>query len=502
MVCCRYLASEHPKRGYTSSMSEGEPSVRHSAEAIKPVKQPFDWGTIKSQLLEKLRMSNDPRSFLEYLLQFPEQHMETECWDDYLTWVYDHADEILALAKSGIPDIADEAIMVLADTHAFMEVRAGSFEEYRYEEKGGLLRDKLIAFCRENFSAFLVDDESAPYRFGLRLPALSKIIWLCGDETKTMLLRLMAHKVAVETIKNGFTDEDAREDNPLAYTDLLFDIEVAASDIILDEEIEDVAEAVAVKAGAQFDLRKERLPEASDEEKRQAHHKHLREWVASTLGLEGQARGASKELQDRFGIVNFNHYPLEVLKRQYELRDAQVPYGVLIGTQHDWNDAFNSHYSIGAMLQGFNEQVSDRGSHLRVVEVDSPRALARQFLVLEKQYGAAHKITFALVRAHGREETVQLGNEYAQTLSKKRLNRLHSENLKRFFIDQPNIMFDSCAVGAHDGLAQAVASVLDGTAQGPEDISHGIEKIDVAGEGENLAFTITLRDGAKMNVHS
>ena len=308
-------------------MSEKSPSTHPIVEAVETAKQSFNWETTKAQFLEKLRTSNDPRSFLEYLLEFPKEHMETECWDDYLVWVYDHTDEILELAKRGIPDIADEVIMVLADTHAFIEERAGGFEEYGYEEKGDALREKLLSFCKENLSLFWVDDKSEPYRFGLRLPALSKIIWLCGDESevKPMLLRYMAHQAAVETLKRGFTEEDFKEDKPLAYTDLLFDIENAVQDMLLDEEIEEVAEAVSIRTRAQFDLRRQRLHDASRAEKTRAHHKHLREWVASVLSLEGYARGASKELQERFGIVNFNHYPLEALKQQYELRDAEVP---------------------------------------------------------------------------------------------------------------------------------------------------------------------------------
>ena len=482
-------------------MPEGVPKNHVSIESSKVVERPFDWEITKSELLAQLRKSNDPRSFLEYLLQFPNEHIETECWDDYLLWVYDHSDEMLELARRGIPDIADQVIMVLTDTYTFIDERADGFEEHGYSSKKDALHQKLVAFCNENFSSFWVDDASEPYRFGLRLPALSKIMWLCERGPETMLLRLMAHTAAIETIKRGFTEEDAREDKPFAHSDMDFDIDTALSDIILDEEIAVVAQAVAARTGTQLDLRREGLRESPKEEKSQAHHKHLRGWVTSTLELEGHAKGASKELQERFGIVNFNHYPIEVLRKQYDLRDAQVPYGVLIGTQYDWNDAFSSHYSTEKMLKDFSEQLSEHGSNLRVVEVDSPRALAQQFVSLERQYGTAHKITFAILRAHGREEVVSLGNRYDQTLSKKRLGSARPENLQRFFVEQPNIIFDSCSVGAYGGLAESVAAALGGVVQGPEGISHGIEKIDVSGEGEKLALTATLHEGKKINTH-
>lgn len=484
-------------------MSEKDPLLQAvtSVETSEPTPVEFDWEAKRAELMQQLSEANDPRSILEYLLAFPREHMETEHWDDYLTWVYEQTDLLLSFTKRGIPDVGDEVVMLLADTHAFLEERGDVFPEFKHHEHADEIRQKVLSFVKENLYDFRVDENPPPYRLGLRLPMLSKIVWMCGDEIKDMLLRFMAHHIAIQAIKEGFTDEDYKEENAFAHSDIGFDIDVVCSDLILDEEIEDVAHAVATRTQTKFDLRTQRLNDATLPEKRRAHHKHLREWVASVLALEGHARGSAKLLQDRFGIINFNHYPIEALKRQYDLRDADVPYGVLVGAQYDWNDALVNNFSNEQMLRAFNRNIEEHGSHLRIIEVRTVRDLARHLINLHNAYGQKHKISFAFVRAHGGEEEIQLGNKYGETLSKKNVTGVDAESVKRFFIPKPNVFFDSCSVGAYDGLAEALYEILGGTVQGADEISQGIESIEIGGHGEELMFTITLRNNRKLNTY-
>jgi hypothetical protein len=462
----------------------------------KEEKEIFDWNKTRDRFETELQRSNDPRRILDDLLSFPDSHFEDDHWDDYLTWIYDHTDELLKLASVDVPGVADRVLIALGDTHAFIEERGSLYPEYEYETKADDLRKKILGYFRSHIALYVVGGKSS-HQLGLRLATLSKITWLCKDSDFD--LRSIAQGIAVQSLKEGWTDEDRNEGELLKHTDLSFDIGNIVEHMLLPEQIEEVAYAVAARVGVEIDLRKYRLAEKTNREKNTAHHAHLRDWVSTVTELEAHAEGVAKKLQEDFGIVNFNHFPIPALKNQYDMRDAQVPYGVVLAAQFDHNDAFTGQSQ--EVISSLFEQLSERKVQMRIIEVNSPRALAKRMLSLDTKYGDQHKISFALVRAHGTEIDIGLGQGLADTVNSDALKKLRPENLQRFFIKEPDIIFDSCSVGADGGLASEVASVLGGNTHATGDITHGIKDIKVFGDSKKLDFSVTFKEDKEIDVY-
>ena len=453
----------------------------------------FNWSAERERLTALMRESNNPHSVLEYILDFPDQHIEESYWEDFLLWAHEQSDTLLERGNSGVPDVADETVIALLNTAQFLG-------EYGHAKEADSLEEKVIAFWAENFKLFSVDGEAIPYRLGLRISSLAKMVYhtemrdrLYKQITpRNRAIQTISHDLAFEAVKNGFTEEDRKDGNPLARVDL-FDFENLILSTFNPNEIQELAEVLGERHSADLDLRTQRLHKASQQEKDRAHIVHLRRWIWSVMELEAHAPGTAKDLQSRFGIINFHHYPTEILKDIYDNRDNPVPYGVVVGAQYDWNDALHDAWD-DHVLNSLYKQLKERGVHIRILEVDSARSLARRMLSLDKVYGSEHKMSFGMIRAHGGEEEVQLGNKYGQKLSKRQLKRVRPENLKRFFVEKPPIVVDSCSSGAPDGLAEEIATILGGVTYGAEGISYGVKEITVSGEAGHLKFAVELNE--------
>lgn len=433
--------------------------------------------------------ANNPHSVLEYILKFPKDHAYEAYWEDFLVWVGEQADELLKRASSGVPDVADETVIALLNVAAFLD------ESDRHHGETEKIEEKVLAFWAKNPTLFFVGEGAIPHRLGLRISSLSKMTYASemtqsANSPRNLVLQALARELAIEVAEIGLTEEDRKEENPFAFVDMS-DFETLILSTLEPKQIEELAELMRERHTVEFDLRTQRLPEATESEKERAEVVHLRRWIWSVMELESHAPGAAKELQRRFGIINFNHYASSILKDMYDNRDADVPYGLIVGTQYDWNDALSGANSQLLQLS-LRQQLMERGVHIRIIEVASPRSLAKHLITLDKVYGAKNKISFAIVQGHGGEEDLQLGNKYGQTLSKRQIKRLKSENARRFFVEKPPVVMDSCNTAAADGLAEEIAHLLGGQTQGAENISYGIKNITVSGDAEHLQFDVEL----------
>ncbi len=453
----------------------------------------FSWAEAEKWILQELKERNDPRAVFEYLVAFPSKHWEEECFDGYLGWIYENADMCIELAKRGIPDVADFTAMLLCNACDFMEEADFCFKEFNYSAKSAELKPKILSLFRDNIELFTIDEESSPYRMDLRVSSLSRIMLKCGEEN--IVERVVAQYLAAGALKKGYTQEDMRADDSRSYADSDY-VQIVLEDMVIPGEVEKFAFTVTGNSNVEIDLRTQRLHKATPEEKARAHRQHLRRLVGANVELDGHALGAAQELQKQFGIKNPHHFPLEVLKEEYDKRDADVPYGVLIAVQYDHNDAFTK-VTHEQRLREFSRQLSELGFHLRIIEVDTPRTLAKRMLELDAKYGEKNKISFAVLQAHGGEEDVQVGNKYGQVLNTKMLSGLRPQNLNRFFTENPKGIIDSCYGGAPGGFAEVAAERFGATVHGAADISYGIRKITVSGGKDNFEFDVALNKNPK-----
>ncbi len=196
--------------------------------------------------------------------------------------------------------------------------------------------------------------------------------------------------------------------------------------------------------------------------------------------LEEKFPGASKELYERFGIVNFGRWPEKMLEDQYEKRDDnKSPHGVIIFPRADWNGAF--HDKIFPLMD-LREQIEGK-YNLRVYECGSKLELGQ---ALHKAYQEYGEISFVLLGGHGSESSIQLGNKRrggaifpSDILHWDKVARSYTDQIKgrvrqlsELFIDNPTIILSSCstAAGKEGGIALKI-SKLGATVIGPDKTS-------------------------------
>ena len=218
---------------------------------------------------------------------------------------------------------------------------------------------------------------------------------------------------------------------------------------------------------------------------------------------------APKELHERFGITHFGRYDKKMLQRQYEERESQVPYGIVIYPEADRNGAFfqNSSQLAQACLK-----LLMGGLETRIVEAGSQKELARRLSRMHKKYSlAGHKFAFAIVAGHGSKNSIALGNdrmpsppplpdseksreEYEKELEIWRTSKptdagsfvsddlLAGKGINRaleewFEKDAPKVLI-SCSTGVEGGIAERVSAQTSGEVTAPE-IPTNVKKIEV-----------------------
>jgi hypothetical protein len=240
--------------------------------------------------------------------------------------------------------------------------------------------------------------------------------------------------------------------------------------------------------------------------------------------LEQSMPGASEKLFKKFGIANFDRYEPEVLLRQLEMENKDVPYGVVVFPEFDYNGAF---FQNKDKLEKMRKQLLEGGHEIRIVEAASQFEMAKRLNGFNKKYAPnGNKIEFLILGGHGTKSSVQLGEDkfidaymdeippplpndnmsdedYQKAVEEWQKN---SENEKKYnsksrdtiFADDLKegggrgirraanewleknapIVFVSCSTGAEGGIAQVVGKELGFNAIGP-DRPTNIDSIDV-----------------------
>lgn len=154
--------------------------------------------------------------------------------------------------------------------------------------------------------------------------------------------------------------------------------------------------------------------------------------------LEQKRPGITKYLIDRYGILAFARYPLDVLIEQFDTRDEKnVPYITLVAARHDHNGAL---LNVKDNIAQAHSQSKALGYRLKVCESENLESIVQATNALASQHG---KISCALL----------VGHELGAGLSELEWNR-------DVFASSAIVGLISCFTGARNGTAQLLSSKL------------------------------------------
>lgn len=176
-----------------------------------------------------------------------------------------------------------------------------------------------------------------------------------------------------------------------------------------------------------------------------------------------------------------------MLIAQYDQRDkTDIPYGVIFYPESDHSGAG---YRDKEVLQQLYEQVKD-GHAIRICEGDSKLKMARYLLEFDRKYGGEHKISFAIVAAHGSEDDIRLGgsDKDKSILRRRDFNDPRLARFGKYFEDDATLILNSCNTGADEGIGQQLSAVIPKVIA-PDSPTY-ISSISVKKSDEKLKFNV------------
>lgn len=180
--------------------------------------------------------------------------------------------------------------------------------------------------------------------------------------------------------------------------------------------------------------------------------------------------GSPKALYERYGILCFSRYPIEVLEDQYQRRNEKdTPYGVVLFPHADHNGAFYTDENVLLSLK-FDLR---RKALLRVAEAGSKLDLVKQMRRMRNNHGP---MSFAILGAHGQKNGFEFGRgtdpKFSLTTSDV-LNPDHgakkmTQDEAPYFVEDPTIILVSCSTGQPRGIAETLSRELNAHVIAPD----------------------------------
>jgi hypothetical protein len=228
--------------------------------------------------------------------------------------------------------------------------------------------------------------------------------------------------------------------------------------------------------------------------------------VKTMLDLENHSPGICKKLTQLYGIRNYARYSRALLERQYDTRENEGRYGIVLNPYDDHNGAFSNKKQV---LEHLADQLKMQGVNLRIVEAGGKLGIAKRLLKLDEQYGKHAKIECAVIGAHGAIDHMVFGktgvlpedfglekqpieglslkekikrfifeerNIEPVPLSKIGKNEIFKQSdlkgrgigkIKRFFVDFPSILLASCSTGKKGGVGQEISREFNAEVSAP-----------------------------------
>lgn len=215
--------------------------------------------------------------------------------------------------------------------------------------------------------------------------------------------------------------------------------------------------------------------------------------------LETERPGICRVLYREFGVHNFSRYPLKALIDQYDQRDKDLPYGVLIYPHTDNNGGFSKREDD---LEEFYGDLKVANTALRIYEAGSKVGVLRRLAAVNKEYGAKNKISFAILGGHGEPEGIEYGHSIqgdklvSHALHKDDLKGAMVQELKTWFIDKPTFVLVSCSTGADAGIGEEIYK-LGGDVIAPQ-VPSALDRVVVDRRSNgSLAFGVRYIDPDK-----
>ncbi|MEK7528245.1 MAG: hypothetical protein AAB592_00575 [Patescibacteria group bacterium] len=218
--------------------------------------------------------------------------------------------------------------------------------------------------------------------------------------------------------------------------------------------------------------------------------------LASIAHLERKAPGAAGYLSSTCGVFFFRRYSSELLKNIYlERDDKEKPYGIIFYPHDDHNGAFTDEKGN---LEKLRQDLADRGYALRLVETGDLSGFENAARMMAHRYGAKNKIGFAVVGGHGTPNTIQLGSNYSFD-SEKFIEKL--EQIRGLFVDDCQMLFESCSTGASGGIASKVARSQAGFETVAPNIPTSLKKVTVSSEKGHIVLDPEYSDAHSKRVY-
>lgn len=211
--------------------------------------------------------------------------------------------------------------------------------------------------------------------------------------------------------------------------------------------------------------------------------------LAKMILLERCRPGAARILNSEFGIYDFDRYELGLLLDQFDKRDQDIPYGVMIFPKGDNNGAF---YCTNYTLK-MREDLSRLGYGLRVVECESRIDVVKRLIQLNRRYGEKNKISFAIIGGHGTYKNIQfgVGVNNSDFITADDLWEKGAQRTGGFFTSNPTIILKSCSTGLRQGIGHQLSYVFDCRVIAPDSLTN-ISAIRVATDDQGkLDFNVT-----------
>ncbi len=186
--------------------------------------------------------------------------------------------------------------------------------------------------------------------------------------------------------------------------------------------------------------------------------------------LKDLSADAPKALHDEFGITHFGRYPTEVLHRQYEERENQDPYGIVLFPYADHNGAFTGIPEVFARLQ---TELGGNGFRLRIIEAESKHGIGKRLLHLDRKYASGeggNQVEFAIIGGHGTKESILFGDGRGPS------QQIHMADLEgqgttrgaaQIFRKGARVALMSCSTGMAGGIARKMKDRFGWTVLAP-----------------------------------
>lgn len=224
--------------------------------------------------------------------------------------------------------------------------------------------------------------------------------------------------------------------------------------------------------------------------------------LEAIIDLESIRPDISKVLLDEFNIRVFHKYPPEVLLAQYDQRnDNNIPYGIMVNSITDHNEALSS-LSMEGLMKSIHGEAQKNGFGIRIYEGGSEEDVKEYFDRSNQRYGIKTP-QFALISGHGTPDSIQMNWDNPKQPSRTiRQQSFQGEPLLRFtdyMRDDSTLVLISCSTGVEGGIAQEI-SKQGLTVMGP-DRDAAASDISVSKDVGELFNIHMFYRGAKTNTY-